>query len=227
MKSTPSKEKAYMENGRCSGAPTSALLSTRVRCFCDRRWQSLLPVKRAGLAQSTQAPHHIHYMGGAVYDMADMNFLFCFVITSNDLNKVVHSGACSACKTSTTRNKFHTSLELTKLVILPLLTLPCRWTDVFYVFHKYLLHLRELAQERLHCFICARRYLMSGPLQAYVVEIKARTYASAIRYNSCMLHHCIGFIDGMVRGIARPGCSAEQSTLFFTVKTENMCWSST
>lgn len=149
-----------------------------------------------------------------VYNMADVEFLSCFRVTKDDLKRVVDAVGWPSYKTSTSRNQYKTSPTLTTLILLRRLASPSRWTEVVHIFRKHPSHMSEIFREGLHRFCNGRSHILTGPLHAEFVARRAVKYAECIYQKCPSLDRCIGFMDGTVIGIARPGSSAEQNAAY-------------
>lgn len=151
---------------------------------------------------------------GVVYGMADDQFLAMFRITKTEFPAVVSACAWPAHLTSTKRNQYATCPELSTLILLRRLCSPCRWTDLVDVFKNHPSHLSEIFWESLSRFIHKREHLVNGDLHAGFSARNAAKYAQSIHSKCEVLDHCIGFLDGTVIGIARPGSNIEQNAAY-------------
>ena len=83
------------------------------------------------------------------------------------------------------------------------------------MFGKYAAQLSEIFWESLEHFMKRRECLLSSVgLIGHYMSPRARIYANAIREKGGALRNCVGFIDGTVIGIARPGDSTAQSVAY-------------
>lgn len=149
-----------------------------------------------------------------VYGMTDHDFLTCFRVTKRDFPLMVEAVAWPDHKMSTSKNLYSTSPQLTALVILRRLASPCRWVDVMCLFRKHPSHLSEIFWEGLRHFVRTRKHLAFGTLHAGFISRRAEQYSAAIESKCNVLGRCLGFIDGTVLGIARPGNSSEQNAAY-------------
>lgn len=72
----------------------------------------------------------------------------------------------------------------------------------------------KIFRERLHGLCDARGHVLIGPLHAGFMARRAEKCADYINGKFLSFHHCIGFMDGTVIGIARPGNSTEQNVAY-------------
>eukprot|EP00171_Calliarthron_tuberculosum_P001528 IDg1528t1 len=82
---------------------------------------------------------------------------------------------------------------------------PFRWCDMEILFGKRASHLSEIFWEGIEHFMETRQHLITGTINISHIQIHAERYAKAMHDKSNALANCIGFIDGTVIGVARPG----------------------
>lgn len=66
----------------------------------------------------------------------------------------------------------------------------------------------------MEAFLEARLYLLTSELNADYIAAKAPAFASAIHAKSNALDNCVGFIDGTVIKVARPGTNGLQNVVY-------------
>jgi hypothetical protein len=77
-------------------------------------------------------------------------------------------------------------------------------------FGKHASQLSEIFWEALERFLEMRQHLITGDMHRGFMEARVGFYATAIARKGNALQNCVGFIDGTVIGIARPGDSEIQ-----------------
>lgn len=60
----------------------------------------------------------------------------------------------------------------------------------------------------------SRQHLLTVDMSASFLEQRAAIYAQAVHAKSSALANCVGFIDGTVIGIARPGENKVQNVVY-------------
>jgi nuclease HARBI1 len=118
-------------------------------------------------------------------------------------------------RTHTTRNRYATCPMLSTCVVLRRLQTPARWYDMERLFGKHASHLSEIFLEALEEFIDKRSECILS-LSSAQVSMRASRYADAVRKKggANALSNCVGFIDGTVIGISRPGDNFEQRAAY-------------
>jgi nuclease HARBI1 len=82
------------------------------------------------------------------------------------------------------------------------------------IFGKHQSQLSEIFWEGLEHFVKHRGKLITGDISSALIDIRASEYANAVFEKVGALPNCVGFIDGTVIGISRPGDLEEQRVLY-------------
>ena len=90
-------------------------------------------------------------------------------------------------------------------MLLRRLATPCQGKDVELLFGRHGSQLSEIFWEALHYFVVGKSDLLMGEFQASFWRPRLAMYAEAVKRKSNALDHTVGFIDGTVIAIARPG----------------------
>jgi hypothetical protein len=106
---------------------------------------------------------------------------------------------------ASTRNRYSVTPLLATCIVLRRLSTPCRWRDLEPLFGKHTSQLSEIFWECIENFLSIRENLITGELHRGFLADNASRYAQAVHSKSNGLDNCVGFIDGTVLGIARPG----------------------
>lgn len=110
-------------------------------------------------------------------------------------------------KTRTTMNGYKADPLMATCIVLRRMATADRWCDLELLFGKHAPQLSELCREALKTFMDKSGDLVTAPIPSSFMAHHAQRYASAVfMKNSCM-EHTVGFIDGTVIGVARPGGS--------------------
>ena len=73
------------------------------------------------------------------------------------------------------------------------------------MFGKHGLHLSDVFWKALRRFSASRKQLILDPVSPEFMQPRVVPYARAVREKVYALGHCVGFIDGTLIGIERPG----------------------
>lgn len=111
-------------------------------------------------------------------------------------------------------NLYRTTRLLGTAVFLKRLASPFRWQDLEVLFGKHAPQLSEIFWETLECFLDKRKGLLMGELNSNFLQPKLGLYANAVEKKCGTLENCVGFIDGTVIGVARPGDNGMQNVLY-------------
>ena len=146
---------------------------------------------------------------------SDAECLSLFRFAKRDISRVTIALAWPENQNHTKKNRYAVTPLLTTCIVLRRLSSPSRWTDMEIMFGKYAAQLSEIFWESLEHFMKRRECLLSSvSLIGHYMSARARIYANAIREKGGALRNCVGFIDGTVIGIARPGDSTAQSVAY-------------
>jgi hypothetical protein len=118
-------------------------------------------------------------------------------------------------RTHTLRNRYASCPMLSMCVVLRRLQTPARWYDMEILFGKHASHPSEIFLEALEEFVDKRsQWILS--LSTAILSLRASRYADSVRERGGphALPHCVGFIDGTVIGISRPGNSFQQRAAY-------------
>jgi hypothetical protein len=114
-------------------------------------------------------------------------------------------------RTHTTRNRYDTCPIMSTCIVLRPLQTPTRWYDMEILFGKHASHLSEIFLEALEEFLDKRSQCILS-LSTALLSLRSSRYADAVREKGGphALPHCVGFIDGTVVRISRPGDNLQQ-----------------
>jgi len=146
--------------------------------------------------------------------LSDADCLLHFRFTKVDIMRIVPIIAWPEEKTHTSRSRYRTTPLLSTCILLRRMASPCRWKDVEVLFGKHSTQLCELFWETVEYFLEARQHLLTGDITPSYMETKVSVFAAAVSERSGALDNCVGFIDGTVIGIARPGDSGIQNVVY-------------
>ena len=146
--------------------------------------------------------------------LSDRDCLMHFLFRKEDIIRMIPVVAWPESVTHTARNGYGMTAILATCILLRRLATPCRWHDLELLFGKHASHLSECFWETLECFMEARGNLVQGPMSSSFISRRAAIYAEAIHNKCGVMDNCIGFIDGTVIGIARPGGSMLQNVAY-------------
>lgn len=149
-----------------------------------------------------------------VMGMADDQLLLLFRVCRAELPLIVEAVGWHDELLRTKRNEYGTCPLLTTLIILRRLASPCRWADVEGIFGKHCSQLSEIFWEGVENMIERRGHLLTGPISTDFMHQHASKYARVINDKCDSLSECVGFIDGTVLSIARPGDSSVQNAAY-------------
>lgn len=149
-----------------------------------------------------------------LYGSTDLEWQTNFRINKRELGTLVEVVGWPTDRTSTKRNGYSTCPTLSTLILLRRLASPCRWLDLVYVFFKHPSQLCEIFWESLVRFWRRHGHILTGDMSIQFIASNADRYSNAINQKCAALENCIGFIDGTVLGIARPGDHAEQHAAY-------------
>ena len=139
-----------------------------------------------------------------------INFRFC----KDDICNVAKALNWPSNVTRTSRNGYGTNPLLATCIVLRRFAGPCRWIDLEEQFGKHSSQLSEIFWESLERFIETRGDLMTGEICSEFVAERAQLYSEAVHQKSNAMSNCIGFIDGTVIGISRPGGYRMQNVVY-------------
>lgn len=128
----------------------------------------------------------------------------CLRINEQDLEKFVDILCWPTHKTTTRRNQYKTSPELSTLILLRRLASPCQWNDLVYVFFNHLSQMSEVFQEALQLFWRKWRSLLGEAILVSFIAERASLYAYCIERKCSVLDRCVELIGDTVLGIVRP-----------------------
>jgi nuclease HARBI1 len=112
------------------------------------------------------------------------------------------------------RNRYSVTPLLATCIVLRRISTSCRWRDLELLCGKHTSQLSEIFWECIENFLSIRENLIYGELHSGFLADNASRYAQAVHSKSNGLDNCIGFIDGTVLGIARPGDSDIQRVAY-------------
>lgn len=108
-------------------------------------------------------------------------------------------------KLRTSTSRYSVTPLLATCIILRRLCTPCRWSDLEMTFFKHASQLSEIFWDGIVSFVDDRKLLLSGPIPSSYISPKAADMALAIQQVTNALPNCIGFVDGSLYQISRPG----------------------
>lgn len=149
-----------------------------------------------------------------VMGMADDQLLLLFRVCRSELCEMVEAVGWPDDMNKTSRNEYKTCPLLTTLVMLRRLASPCRWSDIECIFGKHSSQLSEIFWEGVENLMDKRAHLLTGPVSTEFIQVHASRYSESIHMKCASLRDCVGFIDGTVLSIARPGESAVQNAAY-------------
>lgn len=146
--------------------------------------------------------------------MADDQMLSKFRICREEIPHIVKAVTCNDDSGRTSRNQYSKNPLLTTLIILRRLASPCRWIDLEILFGKHSSQLSEIFWEGIENMIESRGHLITGPISAQFIHENAASFSDSIHQKCDAFMHCVGFIDGTVLAISRPGDSSIQNAAY-------------
>jgi nuclease HARBI1 len=136
---------------------------------------------------------------------SESDSLSLFRFRKDDVLRMMTAIAWPAHRFASKRNRYSVTPLLATCIVLRRLSTPCRWRDLELLFGKHTSQLSEIFWECIENFLSIRENLISGELHRGFLADNASRYAQAVHSKSNGLDNCVGFIDGTVLGIARPG----------------------
>jgi nuclease HARBI1 len=152
---------------------------------------------------------------------SDSDCLSLFRFRKSDVLRMVKAIAWPEYRIGSTRNRYSVTPLLDSCILLRRLASPCRWRDLDLLFGKHASQLSEIFWECIENFLSLREHLITGDLHIGFLAANASRYAHAIRTKSNRLGNGIGFIDGTVLGISRPGDADIQRVAYNGHKRKN------
>lgn len=137
--------------------------------------------------------------------LSDLGCVQLFRFCRRDFNRLVAHIGWPAYRTKTKRNGYRVDPFLATGVLLRRLATPDRWCDLELLFGKFSAQLAEIFREVLQCFVQRHDQLITAPMNHSFMSSRVPVYAQAIHSKIGCLRNCIGYIDGTVIRIARPG----------------------
>jgi len=105
----------------------------------------------------------------------------------------------------TDRNRYAVTPLLSACVVLRRMAIPFRWQDLELLFGRYAPQLSEIFWEGMDGFLPERYGLLMGSLDGAFWRDRFALYADAVKDKSEALGNVVGFIDGTVIAVTRPG----------------------
>ena len=199
----------------CGRQPNGALLYA-ARQFVENSIDHELNIERRHRIPTTDFAFKINPLSNYA---RLINFRFC----KDDISKASKAIGRPNNLKRTSRNGYGANPELKACVVLRLFAGPCRWIDLEEQFGKHSSHLSETFCKTLERFIERRGDLLNGNISPEFLAGNAISYAEAVQRNSNAITNCVGFIDGKVIEIARPGEYRMQNVVYNGHKQEKAC----
>lgn len=117
-------------------------------------------------------------------------------------------------RSSTVRNQYAASALLVTCIVLRKVASPERWRSSEEFFGKHMSALSEIFWEGLEELLRTRGHLICGAISPDFIGPRAPMYARAIEEKTGGLSNVIGFIDGTVIGVAKPGDEMDQKVVY-------------
>lgn len=111
--------------------------------------------------------------------------------------------------THTKKNRYAVDPIFSTAIVLRRLASPARWCDLNNLFFRHSSHLSEIFWETIEHFM-EKYYPLLLNIPTQFIRQHAEQFSNCIQNCSNALSNCIGFIDGTVIAIARPGTDAMQ-----------------
>lgn len=146
-----------------------------------------------------------------VYNMTDVRFLSSFQIQNEDLQIFVNAPST---KFQSHRNEHNTSPKRFTLIMRRRLASRYRWMHLVLLFKKHSSRVCEIFWEEMQHFLKEQKHLLLSNLHDGYIFIKAELFSDAIHRKCSIPRQFIGFMDGALLGIARPGNDAEQNAAY-------------
>jgi hypothetical protein len=135
----------------------------------------------------------------------DSDCLSLFRFRKSDVLRMVTAILWPEYRISSTLNRYSVTPLLASCILLRRLASPCLWRDLEFLYGKHASQLSEILWECIENFLPVREHLITGDLHIAYLAANSSRYAHAVFTKSNGLGTRIGFIDGTVLGISRPG----------------------
>lgn len=132
-----------------------------------------------------------------------------------DLQRMTRALAWPPTSSHTSRNRYGVCPILSACVVLRRMASPARWHDLETLFHLHTSHLSEIFWESLERFVAVRAPLIMHEMHAPFWASRFQTYSASVHAKTEALENCVGFIDGTVIKVARPGGDSIQQQVCY------------
>eukprot|EP00171_Calliarthron_tuberculosum_P001768 IDg1768t1 len=146
--------------------------------------------------------------------LSNFDCLFLFRFEKDHIKNLLTLNGWPSSKTRTMRNRYACDAMLSTCVMLRRLASPCRWKELEILFGKHASQLSEIFWESIEHLIEEQGHLIKSSLKKEYIQENISKWSSSISIKSGALTNCIGFIDGTVIGISRPGDSGMQTVAY-------------
>ena len=132
----------------------------------------------------------------------------------DDLYKMIDCLGWLLSINTTKRNRYACDPVVVTCIIMRRISSPPRWSDMEIMFARHASQLSEIFWEGLEKFLSFRKALITEPVSQSFLSDHAVRYSNAILSKSDALKNCVGFMDGTVIAVARPGDTEAQKVAY-------------
>lgn len=147
--------------------------------------------------------------------LTDRACVTLFRFKRSDLSRIATAIAWPTTQPHTSRNRYAVCPMLVACLLLRRMASPARWNDLELLFYLHTSHLSETFWEGLDHFVAIRAPLVMEPVHQPFWASRCEAWSTGVHTKTDALDNCIGFFDGTVIKVSRPGVESIQQQVCY------------